>query len=602
MRQNKYNVMLKTGGFYVQKKPTFLSLIIIALIVFSSINISVEGKEAKNIFPGRDNLERFLDNSYSQLYCVMPSNAVVGQPIRITIQAWDWAERICKKQFKNSITFSSTDDDATLPEDFSFKFRDLGTKTIENSITFSTPGIHYIKITDKLNDIWAAGNPVLVTEKESEYKWYWGELHCHSTNSDGSGTLNHNYKYARDTSILDFCAYTDHDRCFGNNRQTLWMKLFRWRKAKEAVHKFYEPGRFVTLLAYEYTNDVGAQDDGHYIVYYNTVDNAPFYSCVDKQSDRIFELWSLLKDWKNETGNDVFTVPHHLIALTMEWNSEYYDPEMVPLVEIFQIRGSSEMRNCEGNPVPFVTGETNESGHSVQDGLAKGYKFGFIAGSDDHTGHPGHHLPVMRAYLTEPAAYIGPFLFAPRMVFGNKVPLHIGITQKLFYLRDLLTNNVNKEYTPGGLTGVKAKELSRGGIFDALKNRRCVAVSNLNRMIVNFTVNDKEVGDGSEVYVPDINTPRIINCSIAGTAPIKNITVVKNNQIFYVEPGKGLDPNNFSNYKLNFSILDTEPITGTAWDEENNTGGRDFYYLRVLQINGWAGWVGPIWVNPLNVV
>ncbi|MCX6667917.1 MAG: DUF3604 domain-containing protein [Euryarchaeota archaeon] len=594
-----------------KKTITLISVVIITSILLSNMDINIKGEEIKdNSLSVRNNIAQFLDNSYSQLYCVMPSNAVVGQPIHITIQAWDWAERICKKPFSSSISFLSTDTTAILPSSYSFKIRDDGVKTFEDGAIFNTPGIHYVTVTDTVNRIWAVSNPIKVTEKESEYKWYWGDIHCHSANSDGTGTLNNDYKYARDTNMLDFCAYADHDVCSGIGRQTTWMKLAGWGKAKQAVEKFYDPGRFVTLLAYEYSHAAKVAipgggtvmlGDGHYNVYYNTVDDAPFFSSIDENSNRIFKLWSLLKEWKNKTGHDVFTVPHHPLSSHLTWDSTYYDPELVPLIEIFQYRGSSEMKNDRGNPVLF-DGENNESGHSVQDGLAMGYKFGFISGSDDHSGHPGH-IPYMQAYLTEPLSYIGPWRIVPRRVYDTLLPIYMGAFQKKLFIRNLLSPDwtlPDVQSPTGGSTGVMARELTRDEIFNALKDRRCVAVTNVNRMIIDFTIDGKGIGDGSEVNVSNTNSSRIINCSVAGTSPIKNVTIVKNNETFYFVNGIGSDPLNFTNYKLNFSIIDTEPITGIAWDEEHNTGGRDFYYIRVIQTNGGAGWIGPIWVNPLN--
>ena len=269
------------------------------------------------------------------------------------------------------------------------------------------------------------------SEVEPEYKWYWGDIHCHSNNCDGTGSINFNYKYARDVSMLDFCSYTSHDYTWDIKGQTTWMKLFGWSIAKNAVNKFYESGKFVTLLAYEYSNSTG--EPGHYNVYYNTVKDAPFYSCLDKKSNSILELWSLLKDWKDESGNDVITIPHHLIDEGRDWNSSYYDPELVPLVEIFQFRGSSEMLNKFGNPVPYRKNETNESGHSVQDALAKGYKVGLMASSDDHTGHPGHR-PYTYALFTEPRSYIGPFRRMPRFHDGNIIRWHLGLSWKINFL------------------------------------------------------------------------------------------------------------------------------------------------------------------------
>jgi len=586
-------MLLKINLYINKKRLTLFSITIIVSIVLSSTNITVASNGINN------NISCFLDNSYSKLYCVMPSNAVVGQPIRVTIEAWDWAERICKKTFSSFISFSSTDTKAILPEPYSFKIIDSGVKTFENSVIFNTPDIHYVIARDEKNDIYAVSNPVKVTEEESEYKWYWGDIHCHSTNSDGSGTLNHNYEYARDISMLDFCAYTDHDFCWDMKSQVIWMKTIGWKKAKTAVNKFYEPGRFVTLSAYEYANSTG---DGHYNVYYNTVEDAPIFTCVEKQSDRIFKLWALLKNWKNQTGYDVFTIPHHPLDSSKGWNSDFYDPELVPLIEIFQYRGSSEMKNSQGNPIQYCREEAEDSGHTVQDGLAKGYKLGLMASSDDHTGHPGHR-PYIQAYLSEPRSYFGPVRFVPRWKFNNIFRWYLGLASKINFLKELLVSDsiIPEELTAnGGLTGVLAKNLTRNEIFNAIKDRRCIAVTNTNRMLIDFTINGETVGNGSEVYVKNVYTQRTINVSIAGTAPIKNVTIVKNNRTFYYENEKGIDPLNLSNYKVNFSIIDDEPITGIAWNDTQNTNGRDFYYVRVIQQNGWAAWMGPIWVNPLN--
>jgi predicted metal-dependent phosphoesterase TrpH len=40
---------------------------------------------------------------------------------------------------------------------------------------------------------------------------YFGNLHSHTSYSDGSGTPSEAYKYARDTAKLDFLAITEHN-------------------------------------------------------------------------------------------------------------------------------------------------------------------------------------------------------------------------------------------------------------------------------------------------------------------------------------------------------------------------------------------------------
>ena len=77
-------------------------------------------------------------------------------------------------------------------------------------------GWHYITVEDRKNNLWAVSNPVMVTEHESEYKYYWGNIYSHTVICDGAGTLDWNYNYARDINMLDFACSTPHDVCWEN--------------------------------------------------------------------------------------------------------------------------------------------------------------------------------------------------------------------------------------------------------------------------------------------------------------------------------------------------------------------------------------------------
>lgn len=80
--------------FMCNKLMKWFSLIVAIFLVCITTNVSIKGKETDLYLSSYDNdLKIFLDNSYSELYCVTPSNAVAGQPIRITIQTWNWCEK-----------------------------------------------------------------------------------------------------------------------------------------------------------------------------------------------------------------------------------------------------------------------------------------------------------------------------------------------------------------------------------------------------------------------------------------------------------------------------------------------------------------------------
>ena len=45
----------------------------------------------------------------------------------------------------------------------------------------------------------------------TRYHLYWGDVHGHTSLSDGQGTPDEYFTYARDTANLDFTILTDHD-------------------------------------------------------------------------------------------------------------------------------------------------------------------------------------------------------------------------------------------------------------------------------------------------------------------------------------------------------------------------------------------------------
>lgn len=82
------------------------------------------------------------------------------------------------------------------------------------------------------------------------YNVYYGDLHNHSTASDGSGTPQQAYSYARYTSGLDFFSLADHtaevDR--GNFTPAAWSDI------KSQANKYNQDGVFVTFYGFEWSH------------------------------------------------------------------------------------------------------------------------------------------------------------------------------------------------------------------------------------------------------------------------------------------------------------------------------------------------------------
>jgi hypothetical protein len=141
----------------------------------------------------------------------------------------------------------------------------------------------------------------------------------------------------------------------------------------QSALKFHEPGRFVTIPGYEWTNWL----HGHrHVLYFS--EQAPIFSAIDPATDRPDELWDALR------GKPALTFAHHSAGEPVATNWFYPpDPELEPLTEIASVHGMSEAADA---PLP-VHGAI--PGNFVRDALLYGYRLGFVGSGDSHDGHPG---------------------------------------------------------------------------------------------------------------------------------------------------------------------------------------------------------------------
>ena len=159
-------------------------------------------------------------------------------------------------------------------------------------------------------------------------------------------------------------------------------------------------------------------------------------------------------------------------------------------------------------------GNTEVPGCSVQDALAMGHRLGFLGGSDSHE----------------------------------------------------LVHTLSP-----GTTVLLVPELSREAVFDALRHRRCYATTGV-KIFVDFRVNGHLMGS----EVASANPPQI-EARVVGTAPVRELTIVRDNQDIYT-----LSPK-------------TQRAT-LSYVDENCAPGSHYYYLRVVQEDGHGAWASPVWV------
>ena len=123
-----------------------------------------------------------------------------------------------------------------LPESYTFREEDRGAHRFELTVGDGDPFRVAIQTEDSRMEADSnRGDPS--RHPSAEHVLLWGDLHGHSSLSDGSGTARDYYRYARDVSALDVAALTDHDA------HGLWALDERpdlWELIRNTSAEFYE--------------------------------------------------------------------------------------------------------------------------------------------------------------------------------------------------------------------------------------------------------------------------------------------------------------------------------------------------------------------------
>ncbi|MFH1922417.1 MAG: DUF3604 domain-containing protein, partial [Planctomycetota bacterium] len=192
-------------------------------------------------------------------------------------------------------------------------------------------------------------------------------LHGHTLFSDGRGTVEEYYDFARRFAGLDFCAVSDH---------AFEVVDEMWEHSKRVTNRRNEPGRFVTINAHEWSGNTNVGGDHN--VYF-LEDNPPLYRSDNYYDARNLQMYhgpdpklahvtDVFEKIEERLGNkDVFCVPHYG---GRRGNPTWHNPKVQRLIEVF-----SEHRRSEDWATTFLT---------------QGHRLGVIASTDCHYGNPGY--------------------------------------------------------------------------------------------------------------------------------------------------------------------------------------------------------------------
>lgn len=222
-----------------------------------------------------------------------------------------------------------------------------------------------------------------------------GDMHRHTELSWDVGPGNDGsfldfYRYMIDVAAMDFGGLTDHQ---GGGHYP-----YHWWLIEKSCDLYYLPPRFVPLYSYERSAQF---PHGHRNVFhsYRGVPVFPFQ--IKLTQTGVFpgvgtgalsdDDTKLLYQYLHRTGG--VAIPHTSTTSTMGTDWRDNDPEIEPVVEIYQgARNSSEViggprvHDIANSPASEAPGGFQEEG-MVWNALAKGYRLGMIASSDHGSTH-----------------------------------------------------------------------------------------------------------------------------------------------------------------------------------------------------------------------
>ncbi|MHC4871481.1 MAG: CehA/McbA family metallohydrolase domain-containing protein [Planctomycetota bacterium] len=431
--------------------------------------------------------------------------------VRVHVRLEDVFANLCEKYAGELVV--DQENINGLPEKIKLSTRDKGFFELEGIIADENLPAR-VFFTDVETGIRGQSNYCLPKKAAGKYRVFWGELHSHTNRShDGRGDIDYAVQFGRDTAALDFCAITDHtipvlfSEKMSKETKQWWQKEW-WDRHRKVCTSYAVKEKYVPILAQECHPGDGGD---HNVFYpdYKTSLIMPKKSTGSKE-----EVAKCYKELYREVNKKKCLIIPHVGGGGKDL--EYHDEKAEPLVEIASIHGRFE--------------------GFAQAALQRGYRVGFVYGSDFHCATPGSS-----GFIKNPG--------------------------KLGLPRFKSTQDCN------GFTGILSNKLSLGNLMTSLKKHRCYAVMGQSRIFVDFTVNDKPMGS----LVKTKDAPHF-NIRIFGTEKTRHVFLIRNQSVLKVWQGES--------EKFSASYTDKDIPKGT-----------NYYYLRVIQENDDLAWSSPVWVD-----
>ena len=303
-------------------------------------------------------------NKPERLVLTLPSSAAPGDNVALVVALLDY-EGNAGRPIETQLQLVAQGADHNLPQSIQLLPSDAGHKRIPFRV--QSEGVLRVRASGHQR-LEGESNPLVISNDHSPLLW--ADLHGHSNLSDGTGTPEDYFRYAKEVAALDVVALTDHDHW---GMRFLDQSPNLWRRIQRATQEAHDPKQLITLLGYEWTS----WTHGHrHVLYFD--DSGEIFSSLDPLYDDPPKLWSALR------GKSALTFAHHSAGGPVATNWGYPpDPILEPITEIVSVHGSSEAADSPSRIYGAIPG------NFVRDTLDRGFVFGFVGSGDGHDGHPG---------------------------------------------------------------------------------------------------------------------------------------------------------------------------------------------------------------------
>jgi hypothetical protein len=282
-----------------------------------------------------------------------------------------------------------------------------------------------------------------------------------------------------------------------------------WEYITETADKYYDPGKFTTLIGYEWTSVPKGFNLHRNVIFrddkYRAQQVAPMVTQPPVGSQDPLDLYKWMDDYEKKTGGKVLALAHNgnlsngwMFPIDKTYAGGNVDQNYVtlrakwePLYEVTQIKGDGETHPYLSPTDEFADYETWDvgnldmselktddmlAGEYAREGLKRGlaleqklgtnpYKFGMVGATDSHTGlataEEDNFFGKSTSVEPSPARMEHPFIENEK----GKIP------------GDMLVAS--------GYQGVWATENTREAIFDAMMRKETYATTG-PRMMVRF--------------------------------------------------------------------------------------------------------------------